>query len=283
MNVRPAMFTDPGQLYEAVRTVAVRDRRCGRGDLPGRSGRVLALGSAVEDWLAIGRAEETVELLLRDAADPYARVIGRVIRHRDHPAGRGHYHGRTRVRVVAFRARPADRLRERLLGVRLNSCVEACHQVIARLRRCLTHCPCHIPSGIHRNDTRTRSTAKLRVVLLLESCLAHEIDAGEPSDLEVTSLHLLWGDGLQVAEHLRGVDTVDPGVVHDRLHLRAHAGKLLLVLHYLQRDPVRHLLVDRDRLVRRARPAGLCHAVRAHPCLLLYDAEMANRAPRRAV
>ncbi len=74
---------------------------------------------------------------------------------------------------------------------------------------------------------------------------------------------LSGGDGLQVAEHLRGAGATR--IAHDGLHLGEDTSELALILHDLDAHPGRHILPHRDRLVRRPGPAGPGHAGRAQP------------------
>src|SRR5206468_8939466 len=88
---------------------AVRDGGGGRGDLPGGSGSVLALGGPVQDRLTVTGPEQVTELPGGDAAGPDGRIVGRVAGHRDHLAAGGHHHRRAGGRPrVALRLRTAD-------------------------------------------------------------------------------------------------------------------------------------------------------------------------------
>ena len=141
-----------GAAVQAVQRVAGRDRGRGRGHLPGRPGRVLALGDPVQDRLGVPGPEQRGELLLGDAAGPHRRVVGRVAGHRDHPAGGGHHHrGAGGGAGVAGRLGLADGGGQRVLGELLDLRVEAGDQGVAGDRCGPPDGPGDVARGVDRD------------------------------------------------------------------------------------------------------------------------------------
>src|SRR5580704_17013515 len=170
------MLTEAGQLYRPPSGYPSATAG-GRGDLERRSRRVLTLRGPIEDRLPVLGAEQVVELLLRDAAGPHARVVVRVAGHGHDPAGGGQHDRRALVGGVPFGPGPADRAVEGLLDVGLDLRVDAGHQVIAGDRRGLADGAGDVAGGVDRHHLGPGLAAELGVVLGLQAGLADQVHA----------------------------------------------------------------------------------------------------------